>query len=117
MMAALTMSRIGHAQTCKPPQHPFFEYQVATPALFVGDSASRPRPANQSEQRRDSSALVVAFVVDTLGLPDWPTLKILQTPSKAAADSVRAVIGSWRFSPAIVADCRVPQLVMTTVVR
>jgi hypothetical protein len=117
LMAALTTGRIAGAQTCTPPEHPFFEYQVATPARFVGDSGLRPRPASEREQRQDSSALVVSFVVDSLGLTDWRTLKILRTPSRAAADSVRAVLGSWRFSPAIVADCHVPQLVMTTVVR
>jgi hypothetical protein len=117
LIAAITINHIVGAQTCKAPEHPFFEFQVATAALFVGDSASRPRPASQREQRQDSSALIVSFVVDTLGLTDWRTLKILQTPSKAAADSVRAVIGSWRFTPALVSDCRVPQLVMTTVVH
>src|SRR5665213_3804556 len=108
--AALTMSRIAGAQGCVLSGRPIFEYQAATAALFVGDSALRPRPANQREQRQDASALIVSFVVDTLGVPDGRTLRILQTPSKTAADSVQTAIGSWRFTPAIVATCRVAQV-------
>jgi hypothetical protein len=117
LVAAITISRIAGAQSCALSGRPIFEYQAAKPAVFVGDSALRPRPANQHEQRQDASALIVSFIVDTLGVPDGRTLKILQTPSKAAADSVQTAIGSWRFTPAVVATCRVAQVFMTTVVH
>lgn len=107
------------AQNCRPPDHPYFEFQVTQPARFLGDTAARPRPAADRFAARagDASAFIVQFVVDSTGRPEAGSMKVLQAPSAVAADSVRAGFTAWQFSPAVASGCRVPQLVQTTIVR
>jgi len=111
-------SAIG-AQTCAPPEHPAFEFQVTQPAEYRGDTVRvpRPAPARFVSIREHPEALVVQFVVDTLGVPDPRSFKVLHSPSGGAADSARVAMAMWRFSPAVRDGCRVPQLVQTDVVR
>jgi hypothetical protein len=90
---------------------------VEHPALFAGDTAVRPRPATDRFGARsdDPAALIVSFLVDTLGQPDERSLKVLHSPSVGAAESVRVAMRSWHFTPAVLGGCHVPQLVQTKV--
>ena len=106
------------AQSCPPPERPYFDFQVAQPAVYAGDSTLTPRPARlQLSVRNDPAAFLVQFVVDTLGQPLPSTFRVLKSPSAAANDSVRAVLPRWHYKPAVHGGCRVPQLVQTLVAR
>ena len=87
-------------------------------ARFIGDTAARPRPdLARIQPKATPTSLIVQFVVDTLGRPDESTFRVLVTPSDAAADSVRAVLAGWRFTPARAGTCTVPQLFQTAIQR
>jgi len=105
------------AQVCAAPVHPFFEFQVDQPAAYIGDTTQIPRPAQDRFMRirEHPEILVVQFVVDTLGVPNPRSFHVLQSLSTVAPDSVKTALSKWRFSSAILAGCRVPQLVQTAV--
>lgn len=105
------------AQACTPPARPLFEYQVETPATFIPDSTMSPRPHQEPRGVRDPNLMLVSFVVDTLGQPDLNTYKVVRTQDHSLVQETKAVLGKWRYRPALVGQCRVPQLVMTAVVR
>ena len=107
------------AQACAPPARPAFEFQVERPAAFLGDTTRVPRPARIqiNDVRAHPEVLLVQFVVDTLGVPDPRSFKVLRSPSAAAADSARAALRDWRYTPAVLYGCRVPQLVQASVTR
>jgi hypothetical protein len=115
LSAMSAVSSRASAQACAVPEHPFFEFQVDQPAAYLGDTARVPRPTEDRLLRisQHPEALVVQFVVDTLGVPDVRSFHVLQSLSMIAADSVRAAFSKWRFSPAIRAGCRVPQVIQT----
>jgi hypothetical protein len=115
--ACLLFAAPGLSAQCTRPPHPAFEFEVDQPAAYIGDSTMVPRPAAQAyvDARMHPEVLVVQFVVDTLGVPDTLSFRTLRTPSRAALDSVRQTMPSWRFSPAIQQGCKVPQLVQTAV--
>jgi hypothetical protein len=109
-------SATASAQACAAPAHPAFEFQVSEPAAFRGDTTAVPRPARERFARtQDPETLVVQFVVDTLGVPDPRSFRVLQAPTRAAADSARAALPAWRFAPARRGGCRVPQIVQTAI--
>jgi hypothetical protein len=118
LACVLIASRAASAQSCTPPEHPFFEYQVEVPATFIGDTAVRPRPKQilRGDFQRQIEGLVIStFVVDTLGVVQTNTIKILQTPSPGASAAARAAIPGWKYTPALVGGCRVAQLVQAPV--
>jgi len=106
-----------------PPQpcasHPTvaFEFQVDSPTRVIPDSTHpHPTPDPFAFSVKDATATVVQFVVDTTGTPVQSTLRFLSVPSAAMAQDVRAVFMQWRFRPARLAGCLVPQLLQTSVV-
>jgi len=105
-------------QQCVAPEHPYFEFQVESPARVIPDS-THPHPTVDpfAAKMGDPGAMVVQFVVDTTGHPVTSTFKILKTPSDAMSRSVRSVFMAWRFRPARVTSCPVPQLLQTAVVE
>jgi outer membrane biosynthesis protein TonB len=105
-------------QQCGVPAQPYFEFQVESPARGIPDS-THPHPTVDpfAAKMSDSGATIVQFVVDTSGRPVASTFKILKTPSDAMSRSVRSVFMAWRFRPARVASCPVPQLLQTAVVE
>ncbi len=93
---------------------PWFDFQVEVPARFIGDSTRIPRPDVAIRVARgDTNSALVQFVVDTLGVSVVTSLKMLITPSALTKDVVDAAIISWRYTPAMLRGCRVPQLVQT----
>ncbi len=118
-MCALPSGRVS-AQSCPPPPPSsggkvYFEFQVETPARFVGDTASRPVPDQADHRLRPypPDFAVVQFVVDTNGAPSLRTMKMLIKPDSLAQGAVESALPRWRFTPAKVAGCKVPQLVQT----
>ncbi len=125
-VAAVALALLGSAagsaalaQGCVAPPQPLFEFQVDQPASYRGDTLLVPRPARERfiQMQAHPEAVIVQFVVDTLGAVDPRSFHVLRTPSAAAADSVRQVITRWAFTPAVSGGCRVPQLVQTAVTR
>ncbi len=111
------------AQACPPasrgtmrnglPQ-PWFDFQVEVPAQFIGDRTQVPRPDVSIRMVRGGAYFaLVQFVVDTLGVPDSTSLKMLITPDGLTRNVVAAAIISWRYTPAMARGCRVSQLVQT----
>ena len=116
--ASVAPSAQSASVQCGVPTHPYFEFQVESPARVIPDS-THPHPTVDpfAGKMGDSGAMIVQFVVDTSGRPVASTLKILKTPSDAMSRSVRSVFMAWRFRPARVASCPVPQLLQTEVVE
>jgi hypothetical protein len=108
------------AQQCPTPAEVSFEFQVDQPAFYRGDSTVIPRPKRHGMAVKSSGGadeLLVQFVVDTLGIPDMRSFRTLRSPSHVAADSVRAAVPSWRFTPAVRDGCKVPQFVQANVIH
>jgi hypothetical protein len=103
---------------CQPAKDPYFEYQVNRPALYLTTDIKFPQPTTASALGvAKGTGLVVQVVVDTLGLPDVRSFKILHSPNETAAAAVRHAFLGWRFIPATFQGCKVPQLVQTEVAR
>lgn len=73
---------------------------------------NRP-PAYPSEERDDGDDGEVAIraVVDTSGLPLIPTFEVLHATSPAFSLSAARALAEYRFTPAHVGACHVPQVV------
>jgi hypothetical protein len=97
-----------------PPDAPArFEFQVDHPAKFLG---TRGRPRLTATVAPGQRALV-QFVVDIGGSVVPSSLRLLHVAGDyaAAAVAIRTAMRGWRYSPAIVDGCPVPQLVQTIV--
>ena len=108
-----------NAQECVAPLYPLYEFQVDKPASYIGDTTVVPRPDPRRfvPVRDNPNAFVVQFVVDTAGLPEERSFKVLKAPSQQAVDSLRKYFMSWRFSAGSRYGCKVPQLVQTSVLH
>ena len=90
-----------------------FEFQMSTPARWLPDSTLVVHP---TPSVRNPSNLI-QFIVDTLGAVQPSTFKVLKVADSAAVLEARRSVARWRFSPAILDDCRVKQLVQTPIGR
>jgi TonB family protein len=89
---------------------PFFEYQVDKPVMAVPGSALPVYPP-ELKARKVEGEVVVAFVVDTAGMAEVNTLKILKSTDSAFTEAVRVALPQMRFIPALVGQKKVRQLV------
>lgn len=111
LLAIGALPRTTSAQSCHSTDRIYFAFEVDSSAAFVADSSLPVRPApDQRAARTNPSALLFTVVVDTLGVPELPTFKVLRMPSRARVNAVRAVLARWRFTPARVDGCPVRQL-------
>ena len=76
----------------------------------VVESAAPAYPATLLAQNVEGKA-VVQFVVDTLGLVDTLSFRVIEATHAQFAEAVRAVLPVMRFTPAIVSSRKVKQLV------
>jgi TonB family protein len=76
----------------------------------VVESAAPAYPATLLAQNVEGKALV-QFVVDTLGLVDTQSFRVIEATHAQFAEAVRAVLPAMRFTPAIVSSRKVKQLV------
>jgi hypothetical protein len=109
--------RALRAQGCEPPAYPYFEFQVTERAQFVPDSTVSPHPSARSVPDARAEPALVQFVVDSLGVPEQRTYKFVAGRDPELAADGRRVVMQWRFRPARVGNCRVPQLVQVLLER
>jgi hypothetical protein len=105
------------AQDCPPPARPFFEFQVERPATFIPDSSMAVYPAPQDPRAPPRRATLVSFIVDALGQPDTVSYKVIRNVDPGVAAEGRALLSRWRYRPAQLRGCAVPQLVQTLLER
>lgn len=99
------------AQQCRPDENTYFDFQVDRPAVLIPDSTVSPRPFHARPGQGEAETVVVQFVVDTMGRPDSASFKVLINSDPALAEAGRRVMQRWRYTPALLARCKVPQLV------
>ncbi len=92
----------------------WFDFQVDRPVRLVGSDTTLPRPdASLRESALPAGEFALAqFVVDTAGVPEGRSLKLLKHPQGLSVEAVSSALQRWRFEPAIARSCKVPQLVM-----
>ena len=100
---ALTESPAGSGQT-------YFEFQVEQPVRIAVNSAA-PRYPSILRQAAVEGEVLAAFIVDTTGLADEGSFKVLKTTHELFAASVRNALPNMRFTPAMVRGRKVRQLV------
>ena len=91
----------------------FFEFQVDAPATWIADTALAAHPTPPVR----NPANLVAFTIDTAGVPILASLRVLKVSDAAVIAAVRASVAAWRFRPARVRGCPVRQRVQTPVGR
>jgi len=89
---------------------PYFDFQVERPATIVAGSIG-PRYPDSLRTAGVQGDVLAQFVVNTDGSVDMSTLKVLRTAHAAFSESVRAALVNMRFTPALVGDRAVRQLV------
>ncbi len=108
------VARPAFAQECVAAPKPYFEFEVAQPATFIVDSTVSPRPSRRraaaaaAERAHSSSSSSTRA-----GCPMPRSFKILVANDRDLAEAGRAALARWRFRPARVDGCAVPQLVQT----
>ena len=73
-------------------------------------SASPDYPITMLQQNIEGGAFVI-YVVDTLGIADTTSFKVVRTTHDEFADAVRAAMPKMRFRPALLGGMKVRQLV------
>ena len=87
------------------------EYQVEQPASLA-QASGHPRYPDILKQAGVEGEVIASFVVDTTGLPDASTIKIIKSTHQLFENSVVAAIPAERFVPALVGGKKVKQVVM-----
>lgn len=118
LLLTATSSGVRASEPCPPasafPGRPYFDFQVDEPALYTGKDSVHIKPINQRVSQPFPSDLALAqFVVDSLGVPVPGTLKLLVQPQGLSKEDVMLALIEWRYQPARLDKCRVPQLVQT----
>jgi protein TonB len=89
---------------------PLFAAQVEKPATPRNGNPS-PKYPSLLESSRVQGDVLVQFVVDTLGVADMSTFKVLDATNELFAESTRASLAKWRFFPAEAGGRKVRQIV------
>lgn len=118
--ALLALSSVtATGQPCPPtPKNAgataWFSHEIDGAAQFVPDSTLFPFPDPSLNETRPFSAdfALAQFVVDSTGLVRPSSLSMLVHPAALSLDAVQAILPRWRFHPATVGSCKVPQIVM-----
>lgn len=92
------------------PGEPLFAAQVEKPAMPRNGNPS-PKYPSLLESSRVEGAVLVQFVVDTVGVADMNTFKVLDATNDLFAESTRATLSNWRFFPAEAGGYKVKQIV------
>ena len=89
----------------------YFEYQVEKPVTAAPGGGSPTYPSSLKSAGVGGET-IASFVVDTTGLVDASSLKIIKTTDPLFAQSVAAALPNMRFTAALVGGRKVKQLVM-----
>ena len=87
-----------------------YDFQVETVAKLAKDSPSPVYPPALKNLGLNGE-VVAAFVVDTLGMVDTSTFRVLKSTNTLFSDAVRAALPNLRFEPAMIGRRKVKQLV------
>jgi len=63
--------------------------------------------AVRSQAEKKGAVVKVDVMVDTLGRADIKTFKVVEVSNPWFAENLKSVIPQWRFSPALLAGCKV----------
>jgi protein TonB len=88
----------------------YFAFQVEKPVRQV-DNGVFPHYPDTLKVLKIDGEVVVAFVVDTLGLADLSSVKVLKSTHKFFTDAVLEVLSRLQFIPAQLGGRKVQQLV------
>ncbi|MFI5244510.1 MAG: TonB family protein [Gemmatimonadales bacterium] len=88
----------------------YFEYQVESPVMSAPGSQA-PRYPESLKTAGVAGEVIVSFVVDTTGLADVGSLKVIRSSDQLFVNSVVAALPDMRFIPAMVGGRKVKQLV------
>lgn len=88
----------------------YFEFQVEKPVAPVNGNPS-PRYPDALRTANIEGDVIAQFVADTLGHPDMGTFKVLKSSDPLFTEAVRSSLPNMRFSPALVGNRPVKQLV------
>jgi len=107
----------GRPEEIAPPETPNAVYDTVATAVDVDsmvtrfpESASPMYPAKLLDMKIEGGAYV-QFVVDTTGLPDTLSFRVISSTHPEFAQSVREALPNMRFHPAILRSRKVRQLV------
>jgi TonB family protein len=89
----------------------YFEYQVEHPVMSAPGGGHPVYPSSLKAAGIEGET-IASFVVDTTGLVDGSTLKIIKSTNKLFAESVAAALPTMRFTPALIGGRKVKQVVM-----
>src|ERR1035437_439743 len=89
---------------------PFIVHQVDKTAMTVPGSTTPVYPP-ELKARKVEGEVVTSFVIDTAGLAEVQTLKILKSTDSLFTEAVKVALPQMRFIPAMVGGKKVRQLV------
>jgi TonB family protein len=89
---------------------PFIVHQVDKTAMTVPGSTTPVYPP-ELKARKVEGEVVTSFVIDTAGLAEVQTLKILKSTDSLFTEAVKVALPQMRFIPAMVGGMKVRQLV------
>jgi TonB family protein len=87
------------------------EYQVEQPASFA-QASGHPHYPEILKKTGVEGEVIASFVIDTMGVPDVSTTKIIKSTHQLFENSVVAAIPTMKFVPALVGGMKVRQVVM-----
>ena len=106
-----TQSTPGVRPSMTPAKGVYFEYQVEQPVMAAPGSPA-PRYPDILKAAGVSGEVIASFVVDTTGLADVGSLKVIRSSHQLFVNSIVAAMPNMRFTPAMVGGRKVKQLVM-----
>ena len=86
------------------------EFMVDSAVVRYEDGAAPPYPESMLK-RRIEGAVIVQYVVDTLGHADTSTFRVISATHSDFAQAVKMTLPRMRFRPAVMSNRLVPQLV------
>lgn len=84
--------------------------RLPTPVTRKPAPFARMPAAVRDEVRRKGAVVKADVIVDTLGRADMKTFKVVESSHPWLAASLRGTLPRWRFSPALLAGCKVPRV-------
>lgn len=93
----------------REPQAAYFELQVPEPARLINGVVPTYPPALLAAHVEGS--VLVQFVIDTAGVPDRGTFKVLMSSNDLFSEAVRKALPLMRFKPATIGERRVQHVV------
>jgi len=104
-------------EQCGPVTRTFYASEVSRPASLANRVPEGPQPVPDAMAawRRGADSVIVEFIVDTAGSPVPKTFRVVRSPSRKISARVREAHLAWRFRPARIGGCKVPQMVQTPI--